>query len=90
MPKHDSRYFAVPLEDMLEQSAPRMLAWATRWKMGIYQSIRRAKLLSKKMIVPIWKIWEPDRTDEPRKKVDKRRIKESGKKKCKTTRSRPN
>ena len=32
------------------------------------------------MTVPIWKIWEPDRTDEPEKKVDKRRITASHKK----------
>ena len=65
---------------MLEQSASRMLTWATRWKIGIYQSIRQAKLLSKKMTVPIWKIWDPERIDEPEKKVDKRRITKSRKK----------
>ena len=36
MPEHESKYFAMPLEEMVEQLAPRMLAWATRWKMGIY------------------------------------------------------
>ena len=56
MPEHESKYFAMPLEEMLEQSAPRMLAWATRWKMGIYQSVRCAKLESKKMIIPLWKM----------------------------------
>ena len=40
MPQHDSRYFTMASEEMLEQLAQRMLAWATRWKMGIYQSIR--------------------------------------------------
>ena len=30
--------------------------------------------------VLIWKIWEPERTDEPEKKVDKRRITASRKK----------
>ena len=40
MPEHESKYFAMPLEEMVEQLAPRMLAWATRWKMGIYQSVR--------------------------------------------------
>merc|ERR1712194_494546 len=54
MPQHELKYFVMPLEEMLEQSAPRMLAWATRWKIGIYQSIRQAKLLSNKMTVPIW------------------------------------
>ena len=49
--------------------------------MGIYQSVRRAKLASKQMTVSIWKIWEPDRTDEPEKKVDKRRIKQTKQKK---------
>ena len=39
------------------------------------------------MTVPIWKIWEPERTNEPVKKVDKRRITASRKKtnKYKTT-----
>ena len=32
MPQHDTKYFAKPLKEMLEQSAPRMLAWATQWK----------------------------------------------------------
>ena len=30
--------------------------------------------MSKKLTIPIWKIWEPERTNEPVKKVDKRRI----------------
>ena len=72
----------------MEQSAPIMLALATRWKMGIYQSVRRAKLISKKMTVPIWKVWKPERIDEPVKKVDKKRITAFRKKttKYKTTR----
>ena len=39
------------------------------------------------MTVTIWKIWEPERTNEPVKKVDKRRITASRKrtKKYKTT-----
>ena len=80
MPEHESKYFAMSLEEILEQSAPKMLSWVTRWKIGIYQSIRRAKFESKKMTVPIWKIWEPDRIDEPTTKVDKRRITASMKK----------
>ena len=68
MPQHDSEYFAKLLEEMLEQSAPRMLVWVTRWKIGIYQSFHQAKLLSKQKTIPIWKIWEPDRTEEPKKK----------------------
>ena len=83
MNEHESKYFAMPLEEMLEQSAPKMLAWVTRWKIGIYQSVCRAKMISKRMTVPIWKIWEPERTNEPVKKVDKRRITASRKKKKK-------
>ena len=64
----------IPLEEILEQSAPKMLAWATRWNMGTYQSSCQEKLLSKKMIVPIWKIWDHDQTDGPIKKVEKTRI----------------
>ena len=30
LPEHEPKYFAMPLEEMVEQSAPRMLAWATR------------------------------------------------------------
>jgi len=30
IPQHDSKYFAKPAEEMVEQSAPRMLAWVTR------------------------------------------------------------
>ena len=71
---------------MLDQSAPRMLAWTTRWKTGIYQSTCRAKLLSKQKTVPIWKIWDLDRIDEPKKKVDKRRITQLKQKKYKETR----
>jgi len=79
MPEHQSKYFAMPLEEMVKQSAPRMLAWATRWKMGIYQSVRRAKLASKQLTVPIWKIWDHNRTDDPTKKVDKRRLQQNKK-----------
>ena len=85
LPEHEPKYFAMPLEEMVEQSAPRMLAWATRWKVGIYQSVRRAKLASKEKTVPIWKIWDHDRTDEPIKKVDKRRLQQNRKRKYKPT-----
>ena len=85
MPQHKSKYFAMPLEEMVEQSAPKMLAWATRWKMGIYQSVHRAKLASKQMTVPIWKIWDPEWIDEPEKRVDKRRLKQTKQKKYKAT-----
>ena len=40
MPQHDSKYFTKSLEEMLEQLVSRMLAWATRWKMGICKIIR--------------------------------------------------
>ena len=53
--------------------------------MGIYQSVRRAKYASKQLTVSIWKVWDPDRTDEPEKKVDKRRLKQTKQKKYKAT-----
>ena len=53
--------------------------------MGIYQSVRRAKLASKQMTVPIWKIWEPERTNKTAKKVDKRRLKQTKQKKYKAS-----
>ena len=79
MPEHKSKYFTMPLEEMVEQLAPKMLARATRRKIGIYQSVCRAKIASKQMTVPIWNIWEPKRTDKPEKKVDKRRLKQTNK-----------
>ena len=36
MPQHELRHSAKSLEEILDQSAPRMLAWATRWKMEMY------------------------------------------------------
>ena len=30
MPQHDLKYFAKPLEEMLEQSASRMIAWGNK------------------------------------------------------------
>ena len=53
--------------------------------MGIYQSVHRAKLASKEMTVSIQKIWDHDRTDEPIKKVDKRRLQQNRKTKYKPT-----
>jgi len=70
MPQHHSKYSARTLEETLEQSPSRMLAWATRWKIGIYQNIRRAKQISKQMTVPMWKMWDQDRINKPEKKVD--------------------
>ena len=37
------------------------------------------------MTVPIWKIWDHDRTDEPIKKADKRRLQQNRKRKYKPT-----
>ena len=54
LPQHESKYFAMPLEEMVQQSAPKMLAWATRWKVGIYQSVCRAKLESKKLTISLY------------------------------------
>ena len=38
------------------------------------------------MTIPICKIWEPDRTDEPKKKVDKRHLQQTRQKKYKANR----
>ena len=54
--------------------------------MGIYQSVRQAKLASKGMTVPIWKIWNHDRTDKPITKVDRSRITQSKQKRYKPAR----
>ena len=32
MPEHDSKYFAMNLSEMNEQSVSQMLAWTKRWK----------------------------------------------------------
>ena len=53
--------------------------------MGIYQSVRRTKLASTGMTISIWKIWDHDQTDEPIKKVDKRRLQQNRKRKYKPT-----
>ena len=77
MSEHESRYFVMDLSAMIEQSASRMLAWATRWKRGIYNSMRQEKMIASKRTVPTWKIWEPDKPNEPMKKVDNRQVTES-------------
>ena len=86
MKQHESVYFTLPLAEMLEMSVTYMLSWTNRWKLGIYQSMRRAKLISLKLTRPIWKMWDPDRTFEPTKKVDQRRVTKSTQKKYKLTR----
>ena len=86
MKQHESVYYAIPLEEMLEMSVPYMLSWANRWKFGIYHSMRRAKLISLRLTRPIWKMWDPDRTFEPEKRVDCRRITKSKQKKYKEAR----
>ena len=53
--------------------------------MGIYQSICQAKLISKQTTVPSWKIWDPERTVKPEKKVN-RRVTQLRQKKYKETR----
>ena len=45
--------------------------------MGLYQSVRQAKLASKKMKIPLWKIWDHDQTDGPIKKIDRSQITQS-------------
>ena len=79
MPKHESRYFVMSLKEILEQSFLRMLAWEKGWKMGIHQSIRQAELVSKKMTVKIWYIWNYDQKEEPVQRVDKRKKGDSAK-----------
>ena len=63
-----------------------MLAWAIRWKVGIYQSVRHAKLAFEEKTVPIWKIWDHDRTDKPIKRIDWSRITQTKQKKYKAAR----
>ena len=63
-----------------------MLSWANRWKIGIYQSMRRAKLISLRLTRPIWRLWNPDRQSEPGTKVDRSRITNSKQRKYKTAR----
>ena len=60
-----------------------MLRWATRWKLGIYYGMKRAKILVKQMTVLIWKIWDPERPEKPKKKVEGQRITASKQKKYK-------
>ena len=83
LPEHEPKYFAMPLEEMVEQSAPKLLAWATQWKIGIYQSVRRAKLASKDKTIPIWKIWDHDQIDKPIKRIDRSQITQTKQKKYK-------
>lgn len=45
--------------------------------------MKRAKILAKQMTVPIWKIWDPDRPEKPKKKIDRQRITASKQKKYK-------
>ena len=65
IPEHKSRYFVMELSEMIEQLASQMLAWAARWKRRIYDSMRQAKINATKCTIPIWKMWEPDRPNEP-------------------------
>ena len=59
--QHGSRYCAMELSEMLEQSYTQMLKLAMRWKPGIYHSMKQAKLLWKKItILIIWRLLDPD------------------------------
>ena len=40
MTQYDLQYFALDLPQMMEQSYSQMLQWATRWKLGIYHSMK--------------------------------------------------
>ena len=60
MKQHESVYYALPLAERLEMSVTYMLSWVNCWKIGIYQSMRRANLISLRLTRPIWKMWEPN------------------------------
>ena len=64
----------------------RMISWANRWRVGIYQSMCRAKLLSKRVTHTIQMRWDPNRKSEPEKKVGRRRSTNSKQRKYKTAR----
>ena len=40
MPEHDSRYYAMELSEMTDQSYTYMLRWVNRWKQGIFHSMK--------------------------------------------------
>ena len=43
-------------------------------KYGYTRAFFLAKLVSKQMTIPIWKVWVLDRKVEPEKKVDTKRV----------------
>ena len=48
--------------------------------------MKQVKILAKQLTVPIWKIWNHDRTEKPITKVDRSRITQSKQKIYKTAR----
>ena len=73
MPEHGSKYYAMELPEMIEQSYTKMLKWVNRWKSGIYHSMKSQKTIATSDNLPIWKIWNPDKIKEPNKIVDRKR-----------------
>ena len=76
MLEHDSRYCAMELSEMTDQSYTYMLKWANRWKQGIFHSMKRNKNRSEGNTVKIWKIWHLKMKDAPNTTVDRQRAKE--------------
>ena len=83
MPEHDSRYFAMELTEMKDQSYHYMLKWANRWRTGIFHSMKRNKNRAEGNTIPIWKMWHPDMIEAPTKVVDKQRANQLTRKKQK-------
>ena len=80
MPEHDSRYYAMELSEMTDQSYTYMLRWANRWKQGIFHSMKRNKNRSEGNTVPIWKMWHPEMKYAQNTPVDRQRAKEQTRK----------
>ena len=83
MPEHDSRYYAMSMDEMIEQSPTRMLKWVNRWKHGIYHSMRRQQSRAASNTIPIWKMWNPQLQTEPKTIVDRKRSQATYKKELK-------
>lgn len=75
MPEYDSRYYAMKLSEMTDQSHKYMLRWANRWKRGIFHRMKKNQNKADVNTILIWKIWNPTRTEVPTKVVDRQRSK---------------
>lgn len=65
----------MDLPKMLDQTYihTQILKQATQRKIGIFQSMRRAKMRAKGANVQIQKLWDLTEIDAPTKKVDRKR-----------------